>query len=163
MAKYTLCPRCELNYILEGEEYCAVCKAELKIGPQLMFSVDGDVKDQILCPVCKQRYIDEDEEMCQSCREEMDYAKHEEELDDGDSWRQYLDDDEKEELSSQGDEEEIVKKLLKERLVDVVASDWHSTRKNYFKAAYEKVEAKYGDYARLIFSTNPTYIAKNGN
>ena len=51
MAKYTLCPRCELNYILEGEEYCDVCKAELKIGPQLMFSVDGDVKEQILCPI----------------------------------------------------------------------------------------------------------------
>ena len=66
----------------------------------------------------------------------------------------------KESLAS---ENKFVKKLLKERLVDVVASDWHSTRKNYFKAAYEKVEAKYGDYARLIFSTNPTYIAKNGN
>ena len=30
---YIKCPRCELNYIKRGEEYCAVCKAELKKGP----------------------------------------------------------------------------------------------------------------------------------
>ena len=109
MAKYTLCPRCELNYILEGEEYCDVCKAELKIGPQLMFSVEGDVKEQILCPICKQRYIDADEDMCAHCQEQADYSRsRESELDDGDEWRRFLDDDEKEIISSKGDEEEMV-------------------------------------------------------
>ena len=28
--KYIKCPRCELNYILEGEDYCHVCKSEMK-------------------------------------------------------------------------------------------------------------------------------------
>ena len=55
-------------------------------------------------------------------------------------------------------ENKFVKKLLKARLVDVVASDWHSTRTNYLKEAYDKVKAKYGDYADLIFDVNPTHI-----
>ena len=109
MPKYTLCPRCELNYILEGQEYCDVCKAELKIGPQLMFSVDGDVKEQILCPVCKQRYIDADDDMCAKCHEEAEYNRNKEsDFEDGDEWRRFLDDDEKEIIASKGDEEEMV-------------------------------------------------------
>ena len=58
-------------------------------------------------------------------------------------------------------ENKFVKKLLKERLVDVVASDWHSTRTNCFKEAYKKVESKFGDYADLIFSVNPTHVVKS--
>ena len=42
MAKYVKCPRCDLNYMLKGEEYCDVCKAELKLGPQLLFALDED-------------------------------------------------------------------------------------------------------------------------
>ena len=42
MAKYVKCPRCELNFMLEGEEYCDVCKAELKKGPQLVFAVEEE-------------------------------------------------------------------------------------------------------------------------
>ena len=65
MAKYVLCPRCELNYIKEGEEYCDVCKAELKKGPQLVFAVDEEEEQEtmILCPVCLQRYIKEGEQI----------------------------------------------------------------------------------------------------
>ena len=55
-------------------------------------------------------------------------------------------------------ENKFVKKLLKNRLVDIVASDWHSTRSNCFKEAYDKVSSKYGDYADLIFNVNPTHI-----
>ena len=36
------CPRCELNYIREGEEYCEVCKAELRKGPELLFAIDDE-------------------------------------------------------------------------------------------------------------------------
>ena len=39
MPKYVKCPRCDLNYMLEGEEYCDVCKAELKKAPPLVFAV----------------------------------------------------------------------------------------------------------------------------
>ena len=59
------------------------------------------------------------------------------------------------------DENKFVKKLLKNKLVDIVASDWHSTRNNYFKEAYEKVKSKYKDYADLIFDINPTHIVKS--
>ena len=113
MAHYVLCPRCELNYILDGQGYCDVCKAELKIGPQMMFSVEDDeLKEQMLCPVCKQRYINDDEEMCSVCREEMEFNKEKSEqdvdFDKDEEWRQYLDDDEKEVISNKGDDEEML-------------------------------------------------------
>ena len=111
MPKYILCPRCELNYILEGEGYCGVCKAELKIGPQLMFSAQEENHEQILCPICKQRYMSENDEMCEQCREDAEY-KRSQLVDDVDiekdeEWRRYLDDDEKDVLSV-GDDEEMV-------------------------------------------------------
>ncbi len=60
-----------------------------------------------------------------------------------------------------GSENKFVKKLLKNRLVDIVASDYHSTRDNCFGEAYEVVKSKYKDYADLIFNTNPTHIIKS--
>ena len=30
MPKYKKCPRCEINYILEDEDYCEICKEELR-------------------------------------------------------------------------------------------------------------------------------------
>ena len=58
-------------------------------------------------------------------------------------------------------ETKFVKKLLKKRLVDIVASDAHYARGNSFGAAYEKIKAKYKDYADLIFDINPTHIANS--
>lgn len=56
------------------------------------------------------------------------------------------------------------KKLLKERLIDVVASDTHCTKKrNYlaFAKAYKMVSKKYGkEYADIIFKENPNEIIK---
>lgn len=57
------------------------------------------------------------------------------------------------------EENKFTKQLLKKRLVDVVASDYHFNRVNYFKHAYDKVKSKYGkDYADLIFELNPNQI-----
>ena len=42
MVAYIKCPRCDLNYISEEQEYCDVCKAELKKGPKLLFANDDD-------------------------------------------------------------------------------------------------------------------------
>ena len=40
----TKCPRCELNYILDGEQYCKICRMEMKGEP---------VRDEIeMCTVC---------------------------------------------------------------------------------------------------------------
>ena len=60
-------------------------------------------------------------------------------------------------------ENKFVKKLLKNKLVDIVASDYHSTRSCFFKAAYDVVKSKYKDYADLIFDVNPTHIIKSTN
>ena len=104
---YKLCPRCELNYIPEDEEYCGVCKAELKIGPQLMFAIDDeDESSEKLCPVCKRVYIPIGEEMCDSCKEKSLYTSDTVDDEKDDSWRAFLD-EEKDEISKDGDEDII--------------------------------------------------------
>ena len=98
MAEYVKCPRCDLNYMLKGEEYCDVCKAELKKGPTLIFAIDDDDDGELLeiCPVCHQRNIKPGESMCSRCAEEKEYLESREDLDD-ESWKEYLDDDDEEE------------------------------------------------------------------
>ncbi|MBQ8725593.1 MAG: hypothetical protein IJY84_00620 [Clostridia bacterium] len=61
---------------------------------------------------------------------------------------------------SYNEENKFVKELLKRKLVDVVASDYHFNRENFMAQAYARVKSKYGeDYANLIFSQNPNYVA----
>ena len=67
MAKYVKCPRCELNYILEGEDYCYVCKSEMKHHNENEESDLLDIEDMELCPICGQNYISEDQAMCDEC------------------------------------------------------------------------------------------------
>ena len=99
--KYVKCPRCDLNYMLEGEPYCDVCKAELKIGPQIKFAaLEGDdEQEQVLCPICKRNFIDDGEDMCEECREaraeKTREEKEEVDPDTDEEWRNYLDEDEK--------------------------------------------------------------------
>ena len=125
MHKYTLCPRCELNYILEDEGYCDVCKAELKIGPQLMFSVAEEGSDQVLCPICKTKYINIDEDMCSKCREKLEYEKNsnQDDVDKDDDWRQFLDDDEKVVASEDGEEELLLSQIEEEEAFDDMEED----------------------------------------
>ncbi|MBR2376800.1 MAG: hypothetical protein IKA85_03365 [Clostridia bacterium] len=100
--------------MLEGEEYCDVCKAELKIGPQLMFSANDEINEQVLCPICKVKYIGIDEEMCSKCREKLEYEKNNDiDVDKDDEWRQYLDDDEKD-VAAIEDEEELLLSQIEE-------------------------------------------------
>lgn len=55
----------------------------------------------------------------------------------------------------------IVKKLLKQGLVDFVASDVHYNRKNYMQMAYEYVSKKFGEKtAEKIFKTNAEVILR---
>ena len=105
MAKYVLCPRCELNYMQEGEQYCDVCKAELKMGPQLMFAEDEEATGEKLCPICKRNYISEEEDMCEQCRDERKYDNEPDDVDieKDEEWRNFLDDDEKDMPEEDGD------------------------------------------------------------
>lgn len=67
--KYIKCPRCELNYILEGEDYCNVCKNEMKHHSESDYDDELlDFDDMDLCPVCGQNYIREDQSMCDECK-----------------------------------------------------------------------------------------------
>ena len=74
---YKKCPRCELNYIREDEEYCEVCKAELKKGPQLVFAIDDEDDMDLLelCPICHQNHIKPGQKMCIKCAEEKEYLE----------------------------------------------------------------------------------------
>ncbi len=103
---YIKCPRCELNYIHKDQQYCDVCKAELKMGPKLLFANDDELdefEETELCPVCKLNYIKPDEEMCEKCREELEYKKDDVDLDKDEEWRAFLDDDK--ELTAEDGEE----------------------------------------------------------
>ena len=105
--EYVKCPRCELNYMKKGEEYCDVCKAELKKGPQLVFAVDDDDMDDEavdLCPRCHHNYIKQGETMCEECLKELE-REESHESDDDESWKEYMDDAEEDEEDDEYDDD----------------------------------------------------------
>ena len=57
------CPRCELNYIREEEQYCSVCKREMK----------GEVHDDPfeLCSICNENPVMPGKDVCLMCYKEM--------------------------------------------------------------------------------------------
>ena len=60
------CPRCDLNYITEGEKYCKVCLREMK-GEQ--------TKDELeLCSVCNEAPALPGKDVCLFCLKEMNGA-----------------------------------------------------------------------------------------
>lgn len=63
--KYVKCSRCELNYMKEGEEYCDVCKNELRIlGTNALIDEEEETE---LCPICGQVFIKPEQTMCDDC------------------------------------------------------------------------------------------------
>jgi hypothetical protein len=59
----TKCPRCELNYISEGEGFCKVCKREMK---------GEKPRDDIeLCTVCNEAAALPGKDVCLFCLKEM--------------------------------------------------------------------------------------------
>lgn len=59
------------------------------------------------------------------------------------------------------------KKLLKENLIDFIASDTHCTKQrnyNSYEKAYKKIKRKYGkNYANILFRENPSIIFEDTN
>jgi len=57
------CPRCELNYIKEEEQYCSVCKREMK----------GEVHEDPfeLCSICNENPVMPGKDVCMVCYKEM--------------------------------------------------------------------------------------------
>ena len=71
MPKYIKCPRCELNYILETEDLCPVCKDEVRGIIVNDLAVEEEEGGRI-CPRCGVNYVAEDQEYCETCRAELD-------------------------------------------------------------------------------------------
>lgn len=65
MGKYKICPRCELNYILETDEYCSVCIDEMR---GVVDEIEFEDEFSKLCPHCNVEYITEDQAICDSCK-----------------------------------------------------------------------------------------------
>ena len=95
MAKSTkpvwmLCPRCELNYIKKADQYCNVCKKELK----LIEASEDDITDLELCPICKINFVQNDEEVCDSSKQELGIVASEDDEDrEVSDWHKYIADD----------------------------------------------------------------------
>ena len=61
--RFVKCPRCELNYIPEDEEYCPVCKREMK----------GERQEELyeLCSICNENPVMPGKDICFECYKEM--------------------------------------------------------------------------------------------
>ena len=61
--KLTKCPRCEINYITDGEQYCKICRLEMKGEP---------VRDEIeMCTMCGEHPAMPGKDVCLFCYKEM--------------------------------------------------------------------------------------------
>ncbi len=98
---YKKCPRCDLNYIPAEEDLCGVCKAELKLAPEI-YSDDGLDDDLVLCPACKQSYISVEEDLCEQCLEKYKYEAVSVLDEDEEDWRAFLDDDKESKVTEDG-------------------------------------------------------------
>ncbi len=102
MARYIICPRCELNFIDADErEFCEVCLKEMS--GEKTFTDDFDAEEGMeeteLCPICGENYMILGEKMCEECKKKTEYEAEETEEDEDKedaSWRSYLDDEEEE-------------------------------------------------------------------
>ncbi len=95
--KYKKCPRCEINYIPVDDDYCEICKKELK--GQLVFDIideeEIDYDAEGICPRCKTNYVADGEKYCHQCLVELESNnKRISDLDEPDEWAKLDTDDE---------------------------------------------------------------------
>ena len=146
MARYVLCPRCQLNFIdADQDEYCEVCLKELK--GEKTFSDDFELieaeTEMELCPICSENYMPLGEKMCEECKQKLDYQDDDSEDDidkDDESWRSYLDDEEPDlgidipegEFEIEEEEEEEEEVYAEEDFEYVSADDYNSDEDDDF-------------------------------
>lgn len=71
----TKCPRCELNYITDGEKYCKICRQEMRGEP---------VRDEIeMCTMCGEHPAMPGKDVCLFCLQEMSGVEESDEENDG--------------------------------------------------------------------------------
>lgn len=66
------CPKCELNYIREGEDFCEVCKREMKRAQAHIRHAEEEGEDDevILCSECGEAPVVRGGELCIACLKE---------------------------------------------------------------------------------------------
>lgn len=73
--KLSKCPRCELNYITDGEQYCKICRLEMKGEP---------VRDEIeMCTMCGEHPAMPGKDVCLFCYKEMNGEQNNQEDEEG--------------------------------------------------------------------------------
>mgnify|MGYP003298723791 CR=1 FL=1 len=74
MARYIICPRCELNFIdADAQEYCDVCLKELSGAKTFAddFEEVEAMEETELCPVCGENYMVLGEKMCEVAEKDV--------------------------------------------------------------------------------------------
>ncbi len=112
MARYIICPRCELNFIDADErEYCEVCEKELAGDTSYVEELEEEAAEEMeLCPLCGEVYVKLGEKMCEECARKNEYEDDvdvEDSEKEDDTWRSYLDDDDAEDLGIEIDDAEF--------------------------------------------------------
>lgn len=126
MPKYIKCPRCDINYILESEEFCEICKEELR--GESHEEIIEDIEEDIICPKCGLHFLSEGETICETCLQKVADDKNAEGPEDEVDWVEDVDEEietdlpeEEEELSLENlaEEEEAEVDLVDEKFDDV--------------------------------------------
>ena len=81
MARYIICPRCELNFIdADEQEFCEVCQKEMSGESTFSdgFELEESLEETELCPICGENYMLSGEKMCDECKKKADYTEEEE-------------------------------------------------------------------------------------
>lgn len=83
MVKQVICPRCEINWMSEKEEYCDVCKAQMgKESPIVLFNnIDDDIieDDFVDSKIDRELLLGEEEEIQDELIEKEDLNDEESE------------------------------------------------------------------------------------
>ncbi len=66
------CPKCELNYIRDGEDYCEVCKRELKRAQARIRQQEEETDEDevVLCSECGEAPVVRGGDLCIACLKE---------------------------------------------------------------------------------------------
>jgi predicted amidophosphoribosyltransferase len=67
------CPKCELNYVRDGEEYCEVCRREMKRAQTRGRHTDEETDDDevVMCSECGEAPAVRGSDLCAACLREQ--------------------------------------------------------------------------------------------
>lgn len=123
MPKYKKCPRCDINYILDSEDLCEICKEELRGISHEEELIDLD--DETVCPKCGVHFLCEGETICEDCAQKMARDKDAEGIEGEVEWNVVAEEEPETVIPELAAEEADIDPLSLENLVeDEVSTDW---------------------------------------